>query len=143
MTYRVFVDSSAFIAAIYSARGYSYGLLLLGIRGEIEIVLSMDVVNEIIQNITIDRPDKIPALERVFAAADSEMVDISRKEVRAAAKYIVEKDAPILAAAKVAEVDMLVSLDKRHILEKPELVKYIHAPIVTPAEAVRRFRASK
>jgi predicted nucleic acid-binding protein len=45
------------------------------------------------------------------------------------------KDAPIIAAAKKGRTDYLVTLDKKHLLEKPELVKFAGIPIVTPKEA--------
>ena len=51
------------------------------------------------------------------------------------------KDAPIIAAAKKAKVTVLVSLDKKHILGRPELETYIQARIVTPAEAHRKIKA--
>jgi hypothetical protein len=35
---------------------------------------------------------------------------------------------------------MLVSLDKKHILDHPELDAYIKAPILTPAEAFVRLK---
>jgi predicted nucleic acid-binding protein len=56
-------------------------------------------------------------------------------------KWIVPKDAPILAATKAAQVDMLVSLDKKHILDHPKLETYINAPILTPAEAFQKLKS--
>jgi predicted nucleic acid-binding protein len=50
------------------------------------------------------------------------------------------KDAPILAAAKQAQVDLLVTLDKKHLLGKPELVAYLGKKIVTPKEAVNYLK---
>jgi predicted nucleic acid-binding protein len=46
------------------------------------------------------------------------------------------KDAPIVAAAKKAQADMLVTLDKKHLLGKPELAMYAGMKIVTPKEAI-------
>jgi predicted nucleic acid-binding protein len=60
--------------------------------------------------------------------------------VIAVAKHVVLKDAPIIAAAKKARADFLVTLDKKHLLGKPELVAFANIPIVTPQEAVEKLR---
>ena len=136
---RVFIDSSVLITAIYSARGHSFDLLLLGVKEEITVIISDDVIYETMKNIAKDRPEKLPVLQRAFHTSNFEIVTVTKEDVFDAAKHIVEKDAPILAAAKVSSIDMLVSLDKRHFLGKPELSAYINAPIFTPAEAFQKI----
>lgn len=136
---RLFVDSSVLIAAIYSTRGYSFDLLLMGIQGKITIVLSDVVVEETRRNIAISKPEKLAAFERAISIANFEIIVVSKEDATTAARYIVAKDAPILAAAKIARVDMLVTLDKKHFLGRPELEDYIQSPILTPAEAFERI----
>ncbi|OGO20431.1 MAG: hypothetical protein A2Z14_04680 [Chloroflexi bacterium RBG_16_48_8] len=68
-----------------------------------------------------------------------EFVRPTKRQVIAAAKHSALKDAPIIAAAKRAKADLLVTLDKKHLLGKPELAKYIGAEIVTPKEAVNQL----
>ncbi len=58
----------------------------------------------------------------------------------AAAKHAERKDAPIIAAAKKTKVDFLVTLDKKHLLDKPELAEYIGAEIVTPKQAMNKLK---
>jgi hypothetical protein len=53
------------------------------------------------------------------------------------------KDAPIIAAAKTAKINMLVSLDKKHILGRADLEAHINAPIVTPLVAYQKIRITK
>jgi uncharacterized protein len=140
MSPRVFIDSSVLITAIYSARGYSFDLLLLGVKEEITVIISDDVIDETMKNVAKDRPDKLPILQQALHASNFEVVTVTKENVLDAAKHIVEKDAPILAAAKVSNVDMLVSLDKKHFLGKPELSTYINAPVLTPAEAFQKIK---
>jgi hypothetical protein len=45
------------------------------------------------------------------------------------------KDAPILAAVKVAHVDLFITLDKKHLLDRPELEVYAGGAILRPADA--------
>jgi predicted nucleic acid-binding protein len=79
-------------------------------------------------------------LEQIIREARIGMVSVTRQQVQHAMKLIVPKDAPILAAAKAANVDMLVSMDKKHILGHPELESYIGAPILTPVEAITQIK---
>ena len=81
-------------------------------------------------------------LESLLSKAEIEIVNVNRDEVLRAAEKMVLKDAPIIAAAKKAKVDMLVSLDRKHTLDHPELSEYINAPILTPAEAFQKIKAS-
>ena len=64
----------------------------------------------------------------------------TKRQVLSAAAHVALKDAPIVAAAKRAKVDLLVTLDKKHLLGKPELAKYASTEIVTPQEAVIQLR---
>ena len=81
--------------------------------------------------------------EDFLVNAGLEIIEINRRAVLDAGKLIVLKDAPIIAAAKIAKVDMLVSLDKRHILGHPELETYIQAFIVTSAQAFQKLKVIK
>ena len=79
-------------------------------------------------------------LDQIVQNASIELVDASKQSVLDAAKLIVLKDAPIIAAAKTAKVNMLVSLDKKHILGRTDLEAYINAPIMTPLIAYQTIR---
>jgi predicted nucleic acid-binding protein len=138
---RLFLDSSVLFAAAYSSKGHSRDLMMLGAVGSIQLVISDFVLEETSRNLALKSP-KFNILGRIIQAARIEIVSITRQQVQEALKVIVPKDAPILAAARFARVDMLVSLDKKHILRHPDLENYINAPIVTPAEAVARLRES-
>lgn len=143
MTPRIFIDSSVLFSAANSATGHSRDLMLLGASGEVDLILSDFVLEETIRNLSQLKRQPLAELEELLVNANIETVEISRQEVLDARKLIVVKDAPIIAAAKFAKVDMLVSLDKKHILNRPELESYINASILTPAEAFQKLKASK
>ena len=67
---------------------------------------------------------------------------MSKDDILLAAEQVILKDAPIIAAAKKAKVSMLVSLDKKHTLNHPELETYINAPILTPKEAFQKIKST-
>ncbi len=143
MTPRIFIDSSVLFSAANSAKGHSRDLMLLSASGQINLILSDFVLEETIRNLSQLKQPPLAELEELLENATIEIVEISRQAVLGAGKLIVLKDAPIIAAAKFARVDMLVSLDKKHILNRPELESYIKASILTPAEAFQKLKASK
>jgi len=136
---RIFFDSSVMFAAAYSARGHSRDLILMATRGEIVPVISQFVLTETRRNLAESAPEHLPFLERVIKNIAFEIVQYTKREVMAASKHVVLKDAPILAAARRAKVDLLVTLDKKHLLGRPALAKYARTEIVTPQEAVARL----
>jgi len=143
MTPRVFMDSSVLFSAANSSRGHSRDLVLMCAGGEITIVISNFVLQETIRNLSGLSTPPLEYLDRVIHTAGIDIVDATKQAVLDAARLVVLKDAPIIAAAKTAKVNMLVTLDKKHLLGRADLETYIHAPIVTPLMACREFRTSK
>jgi predicted nucleic acid-binding protein len=75
------------------------------------------------------------ARDLILMAARSELVLVISPLVLEETRRNLEESAPILAAAKSAQVDLLVTLDKKHMLDKPVLVQYLGKGIVTPKGA--------
>jgi predicted nucleic acid-binding protein len=136
---RIFIDSSVLFSAAYSSKGFSRDLMMLGAAGSIKLFISDFVLEETRRNLALKQP-ALKILERIIQMAQIEVVSANLQLVQGAMKVVVPKDAPILAAARIARVDMLVSLDKKHILGHPELERYLNAPILTPAEAIERLK---
>ena len=136
---RLFIDSSVLFAAAYSRTGHARDLVLMAVRGEITLVVSQLVLEETRRNLAESAPDRLIILDYITAGIPFEIVKPTKREVIAAARRVVLKDAPIIAAARKARVDHLVTLDKKHLLGKPELAEYVRAPIVTPQEAFERL----
>lgn len=143
MTPRLFIDSSVLFSAANSLKGHSRDLMIMSANGEITLVFSNYVLQETIRNLSQLKQPPLEAFEEILSNATVEIVDASKQAVVDAGKLIVLKDAPIIAAAKLASVDLLVSLDKKHILNHPELESYIKAFIVTPAQAFQKLKAAK
>jgi len=143
MKARVFIDSSVLFSAVYSTSGHSSDLLVMGAEGDILAVISDFVIVETRRNIRELKPEKLALLDRLLVTVQFEVARVTSDDVADAKQWIVLKDAPVLAAAKVARVDMLVTLDKKHFLGRPELETYINAPILTPKEAYQKIKALK
>ena len=136
---RIFLDSSVLFSAAYSSRGRARELILRAARGELTLVVSDLVLEETRRNLAENAPHSLPYLHRVIETVSFELIRPTKREVLEAAKIVVLKDAAILAAAKKAEVDFLVTLDRKHLLGKPELEQFAGAPIVSPKEALERI----
>jgi predicted nucleic acid-binding protein len=134
---RAFIDSSVLIAACLSSTGASREIILQAIRGNVTLVISELVMKETKQNLTNKAPAAIPAFDQFLDAVPFESVRPSKQQVLQAAAYIALKDAPIVAAAKKAQVDYLVSLDRRHLVGLPEVAEKSGLNIVLPKKVIR------
>jgi predicted nucleic acid-binding protein len=121
MTPRIFMDSSVLFSAANSSKGHSRDLILMSASGEITIVISSFVLQETIRNLSGLSKPPLEHLDQIIQNANIDIVD----------------------AAKTAKVNMLVSLDKKHILGRTDLETYINAPIVTPLIAYQKLRTVK
>lgn len=108
----VFVDSSVLFTAVASPTGGSAKLFTLK---KIQLVTSLTVLAEVERNVR----QKLMSfhLTRFFLLV-GKMKILSQKPnvslISKARKVIVEKDAVILAEAKQAKADALVTLDRKH-----------------------------
>jgi len=139
-SWRVFLDSSVLISGVISQTGASSAILDLGEAGEIVIVLSKGVLVETDRVFERKFPNLIGNF-REFIKNLSPIIaeDPSPQEIREAQAVIEKDDAPILAAAKKANIHFLVSLDTKHF-HSHKVRHYFKAPIVTPAQFLTEFR---
>lgn len=136
---KVFLDANVFFAAAWSPQGASAEILRQGTRGEVELITSEFVLEEVRRNIEQKRPDALPLLVELLDALDLTLVNPSRSEVERAAQYTILKDAPVVAAAKRASVDYLVSLDRRHLVNDLEVATQSGLEIILPGQLLEKL----
>ena len=96
-------------------------------------MISQDVLEEVQRNLSKKVPEKIDLFRQLMQLIDPIVIaDPTAAAVRAAEAYVVAKDAPIVAAAIAAQPDYLVTYDRKHLLEPPEVAQKSGLPIVTP-----------
>ena len=137
---RVFLDASVLFAAAYSATGASREIIRRAIRGQIECVVSDLVLEEARRNLGAKAPEALPSLEAFRQSTAFETVRPRRKEIEKAMEYTAGKDAPVVAAARKANVDYLLSLDRRHLVEAPEVHEGSGLAILLPGDFLQRLR---
>jgi hypothetical protein len=95
------------------------------------------VLEETRRNLADFAPERVVFLDYLLTRLPLEIVTVTRRSVQAAAKRVVLKDAPIGAAARKAKVEALVTYDRKHLLGKPDVAKYIGAEVITPEGAMK------
>lgn len=141
---RVFVDTSVLFAAVYSATGAARDLLWLALEEHVQLLVSQDILTETERNMSQKVPDKLNVYKQVIRLLDLEVVaDPPKEAVRAAEAYVAQKDAFVIAAAIQSKVDYLVTYDRKHLIDPPEVSAQSGLRIVTPDVVVRAVRENQ
>lgn len=137
---RVFLDSNVVFSGLYSSGGPAGTILQRFIEGKLKVVISQQVLEEVVRTIKEKLPEALPALRRLLVNIPLEVVaDQSSEEVAQWAKVIHPDDAGILAAAVAAQPDYLITGDK-HFFANPGIVEKSGLNIITPAEFLNRLK---
>ncbi|MFM9268389.1 PIN domain-containing protein [Tychonema sp. BBK16] len=136
---RIFADSSILIAGCGSRTGASRAVLTMAEIGLFKLVVSEQVVEECDRNLRKKIPAALPIFTELLATINLEIQpDPSLEESSRWAGIIEAKDTPILAAAVLANVDRLLSLNTKDFTA--EVATQSGLSIQTPAEFVTEIR---
>ncbi|MBI4227080.1 MAG: putative toxin-antitoxin system toxin component, PIN family [Candidatus Omnitrophica bacterium] len=138
--WRVFLDTNVLVSGVLSRTGASAAILDLAEAEEILAVVSRQVLVEADRVFSAKFPHLLERY-RLFIKNLAPLLadDPTPHAVKEAAQAIDADDAPILAAAKHARVEYLVTLNTRHFhTEKARA--YLPCPILTPLEFLTTFR---
>jgi predicted nucleic acid-binding protein len=133
---QLFLDTNVIFAAAITPSGRAQRLFELATVGVCQLSTSPYALDEATRNIAAKYPQAQPRLT-TLATQLGLVAETSDERVRWAKTLLPPKDAPILAAAVLARVDLLVTGDKKHFaaLYNRTLEGVM---VVTPAEALRR-----
>ena len=121
---RIFIDSSVLFAAALSPTGGARALIVLGLRGHCELVLSELVLEETRRNLAKKAPAAVAAFELLREAlADSIVRSPSKRQVVRAARVVALKDAAIVAAALAGKASHLATHDTKHLLNEADSIR--------------------
>ena len=139
----LFLDSSALVAGIISAHGAARALLLLAELGEIAIVVSEQVIAETERAVARKVPQALPDLRQAIRQTGLRIVhDPSPNRVAAGQHYIAHPaDVPVLLAAMQSKADYLVTLNRKHFLDDPQVAQGSGLRIGTPGDALAWVRS--
>ncbi len=137
---KVFIDTNVLIAGVNSVTGASATLLDLCEAGVLQMVVSRQVLIEADRNFTAKFPQWVGRFRQFMHNLAPLMVeDPTPESIKKAAAIVDRKDAPILAAAQNANVDFLITLDKKHFLN-PKTRQKMMLKVVSPIEFLQSFK---
>ena len=136
---KVFIDTNVLIAGVNSVTGASATLLDLCEARGLEMVVSRQVLIEADRNFATKFPQLVGRFRQFMHNLAPLMVeDPTPESIKKAATIVDRKDAPILAAAQNANVDFLITLDKKHFLN-PKTRQKVMLKVVSPIEFLQSF----
>jgi predicted nucleic acid-binding protein len=142
---RIFLDTSAIFAAIWSTTGGARALLELGEGAFLNLVVSHDVLAEIEGVVRQKAPDKLPTVAVLLHQARIDVTPSpSMSQIETCNTWVAyEPDAVVLAGALNAAVDYFVTPDKKHFLANHTVREALSAARViigTPGDCLAWYR---
>lgn len=139
MKTRIFADANILIAGADSRSGASRAVLLLAEVGLFRLVVSRQVLDEAERNLRKKLPRALPNFAEQMSILNMEILpDPSVEEAAKWEDAIEAKDAPIIAAAVLAKVDRILSLNTKDFTK--EVAEKCGIPIQTPAQFIQNIR---
>lgn len=106
------------------------------------LIFSEDVLDEVERNLSRKQPARLMLFRRLLRVLTwLPGIEPTPNDVRSVAQYVVAKDAPIIAAAMRSAVDYVVTYDRKHLLDKPEVAARSGLRIVTPDAVIAELDA--
>ena len=138
--YRLFFDTSVYIAALISPQGAAGELLRLVETGAITMVVSEEVIRESDRVLGTKLPELVQESRRLWKHLAPEVFPNPTPD---ALKSFLEKlpkgDAKILCAAHLAKVTAFVTWNTRDFMAS-SISKLVDFPILIPADGLKLFR---
>ena len=139
---KVFFDSSALFAGVFSATGGARLIMKLAEGKHLRLIVSQQVLAETERSLRAKAPDVLGRYALLLREINVEVVpDPAPEELT---PYITllphREDVPILVAALKAKADYLVTLNRKHFLEVPGLAEKVGLPMGTPGDFITWYR---
>jgi len=138
--YRIFFDTSAYIAGLISPKGAAGELIRLVEAGVLRMVVCQEVVIEADKVVALKFPELIQENRKLWKNLAPE---IASNPTRNQAKLFLERlpraDAFILCSAKLAKVSAFVTWNTNDFIGT-HISSLVDFPIVVPADGLKLFR---
>lgn len=121
---RVFFDASVIIASFLFPTGGSSLLLQYVRKGRIVGVTSQTVVDEVVNNSEKLRKTHTEILDFIASSKIIVRDEIAFEQIQEYQGLIDEKDAHLIAGAVLTKCSHLVSLDKKHVVNETNKVRF-------------------
>lgn len=139
---RLFLDTSALFAGIWSAEGGARMLLKLGEAEVVELLVSSQVIEELEEVIRWKAKHHLATLAILLDRSQVICVPPAPQKLFERCQALVSHpgDGRILADSWHNQANFLVTLDKAHFLNVPGLAEQVPFPIGTPGDCLAWMR---
>lgn len=138
--YRVFFDTSVYIAALLSPGGAAGELVRLAEAGIVRMVVSQEVIVEADRVLAVKFPELVQENRRLWKHLHPEMAhDPSTSQLRPFLEKLSRGDALILCAAGMAKVSAFVTWNTRDFM-RHGVSSLVDFPIVVPSDCLALLR---
>jgi predicted nucleic acid-binding protein len=139
---KLFLDSSALFAGIVSPNGAARVLLMLGETGQVVLMVSEQVIAETERAVARKIPRALNEVRQaILRSGVLIQLDPPAELVQAHLGWMSHTaDVPILVAAMRAKVDYLVTLNRKHFIDDPQVAVISGLRIGTPSDALAWVR---
>lgn len=140
---RIFLDTSALFAGVWSEQGGARMLLKLGEARAVHLLVSADVLAEAEAVLRRKAPDALGLFALLLDRSRVEAVSAPHTDVMEQSGTLVAHsgDAAIVAAAWSAGANYFVTLDRKHLLHNAALRAVAPFAIGTPGDCLAWYRA--
>lgn len=139
---KVFIDASVILAALGSASGGSAVILKLTQKEKLKGVISQAIIEEVKRN-AANLNRKAEDVERIILKSRLEIVEASSLEAEQKYAKLAGKDAHVVASAVQAKADILLTLDKKHLLNEDVKGRLKNLGIMAPGELIKKLPVKK
>ena len=139
-SYRVFFDTSVYIAALLSPQGAAGELVRLAEAGVIRMIVSKEVITESDRVLSAKFPELVQESRKLWKQLGPEMSpDPAASQLKPFLGRLDKGDALILCAAHLAKPSVFVTWNTRDFMA-PGVASLVDFPIVIPADCLVLFR---
>jgi len=138
--YRIFFDTSAYIAALISPKGAAGELIRLVEAGVLRMVSSQEVIIEADRVLTKKFPELVQENRKLLKNLAPEIApDPATNQAKLFLERLPRADATILCSAHLAKVSAFVTWNTRDFMGQ-HVSSLVDFPIVVPADGLKLFR---
>jgi predicted nucleic acid-binding protein len=138
--YRIFFDTSVYIAALLSPKGAAGELVRLVEGGVVRMLVSQEVIIEVDRVLSAKFPELIQANRGLWKHLSPEIAPSpNADQLRPFLRQLAKGDASILCSARLAKAPVFVTWNTRDFM-RPGVEGLVDFPIVVPAEGLKLFR---
>jgi len=138
--YRIFFDTSAYIAALISPKGAAGELIRLVEAGALRMVVSQEVIIEADRVLTAKFPELVQENRRLWKHLAPQIApNPTTNQAKLFLERLPKADAAILCSAHLAKVAAFVTWNTRDFMGQ-DISSLVDFPIVVPADGLKLFR---